>query len=258
MAQCDGEAMTRFDGRVALITGAGRGIGAALAAGLARAGATIAVTDINSALAAASAERITSAGGRAHSYALDVTDAAACARVAAEIQRDLGTVSVLINNAGILIRGPFSADVGATAMAATLAVNVQGMANVTAAVLPHLRTAKGAILNIASIQSFAALRNSVAYAASKGAVAQFTKGLAVELAADGVRVNALAPGIIATDISAATREDPAKLAAFLSRVPMGRFGEPEELVEAALFLCSRAASYVTGVILPVDGGFLAL
>jgi NAD(P)-dependent dehydrogenase (short-subunit alcohol dehydrogenase family) len=135
---------------------------------------------------------------------------------------------------------------------------VQGVANMCDALLTQLRATKGAILNIASIQSFAALRNSVAYATSKGAVAQFTKGMAVELAPDGVRVNALAPGIIATDISAATREDPAKLAAFLTRVPMGRFGEPEELVEASLFLCSPKASYITGAILPIDGGFLAL
>jgi NAD(P)-dependent dehydrogenase (short-subunit alcohol dehydrogenase family) len=160
--------MARFDGRVVLVSGAGRGIGAALAAGFARAGARVAVSDVDGTLAASSAARITADGGHAAAYALDVRDGAACRQVLDAVKRDFGAVSVLVNNAGVLIRGQFGTEGGAAVLASTLAVNVQGLANLTEAALPHLRATagnaahRGAILNIASIQSFASLRNSVA------------------------------------------------------------------------------------------------
>lgn len=136
-------------------------------------------------------------------------------------------------------------------------VNVQGPFNVTMAFIEQLKHTKGCIVNVASTNSFVAPAGNGAYPVSKGALAQFTRALATELAADGVRVNALAPGIIATAMTEVTRADPARLASFLTHVPMRRVGEPEELAGPVVFLCSDAASYITGAILPVDGGYLA-
>jgi NAD(P)-dependent dehydrogenase (short-subunit alcohol dehydrogenase family) len=246
--------VTRLDGQVALVTGAGRGNGAAIAAGLAQAGATTVIADIDEASAKETASRIVASGGRARGVALDVTDAAACDALAAEI----GALSLLVNNAGVLLRGRLAEDKARANWARTLDVNVNGMFNVTMACLPALRAAKGAIVNIASIQSFIAPPGSAAYSVSKGGVAQFTRALAAELAEDGVRVNAIAPGIIATPMSEATRADPARLEHFLRHVPMRRVGAPEELVGPVLFLLSPSASYVTGAILPVDGGYLTV
>jgi NAD(P)-dependent dehydrogenase (short-subunit alcohol dehydrogenase family) len=139
-----------------------------------------------------------------------------------------------------------------------MAVNLQGTFNVTMAFVEQLKHTRGTIVNIASINSFTAPAGSGAYPVSKGAIAQFTRALASELAPEGVRVNALAPGIIATAMSEPTRADPKRLEAFLTHVPMKRVGEPEELVGPVVFLCSDAASYVTGAILPVDGGYLGV
>jgi NAD(P)-dependent dehydrogenase (short-subunit alcohol dehydrogenase family) len=250
--------MARYSGKVVLVTGAGRGIGAALARGFADEGATVIVTDMDQALATASASAIVAAGGNAHAHRLDVTDAASVKTLIADVVGSAGRLDVLVNNAGILIREPFETRETQQVFERTFAVNLHGAVALSDAALPALAASRGAILNVASIQAFASLRNSVAYTTSKAAIAQFTKALAVEVAARGIRVNALAPGIIETDISAATRSDPARLAKFLERVPMGRTGTPDDLIEPALFLCSPGAAYVTGAILAVDGGFLAL
>jgi NAD(P)-dependent dehydrogenase (short-subunit alcohol dehydrogenase family) len=250
--------MTVLSTRVALVTGAGRGNGAAIAIGLAKAGAAVAVTDIDAGLAAETARTIAAAGGKAFAIRLDVTDAVNCKAAVATAHAKLGSVSILVNNAGILIRKGFVTENTADTFARTIDVNIQGAVRMLDACLADLKTTRGAVVNIASIQSFASLRNSVAYSTSKAALAQFTKAAAVELAADGIRVNALAPGIIETDMTTATRADPVMLGKFLMRVPMARCGAPEELVGPVVFLCSEAASYITGAVLPVDGGFLAL
>ena len=170
----------------------------------------------------------------------------------------VGPIRILVNNAGIFLRGNITAPDGRARWDKTMAVNVQGPFNVTTAFVDQLKRTRGSIVNIASINSFTAPAGSGSYPVSKGALAQFTRALAVELAPDGVRVNALAPGIIATAMSEPTRADPKRLEAFLAHVPMKRVGEPEELVGPVVFLCSDAASYVTGAILPVDGGFLGV
>ena len=246
--------MITLAGKLALVTGAGQGIGAALAEGLARAGAHVVATDLDAAAAAATAARIAAAGGQARGLAMDVTCPESCARAAGQA----GPVSILVNNAGILWRGRLGDPGAREAWARTMDVNVNGMFNATMALLPALRATRGTIVNLASIQSFVAPPGSAAYSVSKGAVAQFTRALAAELAEDGIRVNAIAPGIVDTAISAPTRADPARLDRFLQHVPLRRTARPEELIGPVVFLASDAASYVTGAVLPVDGGYLAV
>jgi uncharacterized protein (TIGR02118 family) len=244
-------------GEFALVTGAGRGIGAALARGIARAGARVLVTDMDAAAAEATAGAIVAAGGAAEHAVLDVTDAAACQALARNAAERHGGLSLLVNNAGVTLRRTMDdADV-AEAWRRTWDVNAQGVFNVTHAMLPMISARQGAILNISSVAAVSGRSLNTAYESSKAAVSQMTRGWAVELAPRGVRVNALAPGIVATELSAHTRADPEKTARTLSRVPMGRVAQPEELVAPAVFLLSRAATYVTGAVLPVDGGFLA-
>jgi NAD(P)-dependent dehydrogenase (short-subunit alcohol dehydrogenase family) len=245
-------------GRIALVTGAGRGNGAAIAHGLAQAGAKVIVTDIDCQLAHDSAETIVKAGGDARGFALDVTDEVGCGKLAEDIALLVGPIRILVNNAGIFLRGNFTAADGRERWSRTMAVNVQGTFNVTMAFVEQLKQTHGTIVNVASTNSFVAPAGSGAYPVSKGAIAQFTRGLAAELAPDGVRVNAIAPGIIATAMTEVTRADPKRLESFLAHVPMKRVGQPEELVGPVVFLCSDAASYVTGAVLPVDGGYLAV
>lgn len=242
-----------LEGKLALVTGGGRGNGAAIARGLAAAGGRVIVTDIDAAAAQATAGTL----GEAWPYSLDVTDDEACQKLAAHVGVEIGPLDILVNNAGIFLRGNLAAPDGRARWAETLKVNVQGPFNVTMAFVDQLKRTRGTIVNVASINSFMAPAGSGPYPVSKGALAQFTRALATELAPDGVRVNAIAPGIINTAMTDATRGDPQRLASFLDRVPMKRVGEPEELIGPVVFLCSDAASYVTGAILPVDGGFLA-
>jgi NAD(P)-dependent dehydrogenase (short-subunit alcohol dehydrogenase family) len=245
-------------GRLALVTGAGRGNGAAIARGLAAAGAEVIVTDIDKDAARTIADSIVAEGGKARGFLLDVTDEEGCRTLARDLSLLVGPIRILVNNAGIFLRGNLVADDGRDRWDRTMAVNVQGPFNVTMAFVDQLKLTRGTVVNIASINSYVAQAGSGAYPVSKGALAQFTRALAAELAADGVRVNALAPGIIATAMTEPTRADPRRLEAFLAHVPMKRVGEPEELAGPVVFLCSDAASYVTGAILPVDGGYLGV
>ncbi|MCY1189615.1 Cyclopentanol dehydrogenase [compost metagenome] len=247
----------RLDDAIVLITGGGRGNGASLAHGFAIAGATVIVTDIDMNTASGTAKAICDEGGKAHAFALDICDEAACNNLADLIRREIGSITALINNAGLLFRAPFASEKSPEQWRRTLAVNVTGMFNVTHAFLAHLKETKGSVLNIGSIHSYTSgLASLSSYVTSKGAVLQFTKALASELAADGIRVNGLAPGSFPTAMSQETRQDPGKLEAFLSHVPMGRTGEPHELVGPAVFLTSHLASYITGAMVPVDGGYL--
>jgi NAD(P)-dependent dehydrogenase (short-subunit alcohol dehydrogenase family) len=188
---------------------------------------------------------------------VDVTDPAALRAFADQVRAALGPADILINNAGVIRRTPVDAETYEDDWDAVFAVNVTGARNAARAFLPQLAETRGAIVNLGSIMSAVAGPNISAYAASKGAVAQLTRALAHDLAPQGVRVNALAPGVIATPMTEATRENPEAIGRFLAHTPMGRVGQPEELVGPALFLASDAASYVTGAVLPVDGGYLA-
>ncbi|MGA3311304.1 MAG: SDR family NAD(P)-dependent oxidoreductase [Xanthobacteraceae bacterium] len=252
----------RFDrvleGEIALVTGGGRGNGKAIADGLACAGATVIVTDVDVESAEATANQIVTAGGHARAYGLDVSDSAACATLAGHITADVGHVSVLVNNAGILLYGRVDASGARERWDRTHRVNIDGPYNVTTAFLDSLKQRNGCVVNVGSIQSFVGGTGAAAYIASKGAVVQLTKALAVELARYGIRVNAIAPGIINTAMTVSVQEDKERLDKILAHVPLRRVGRPDELSGAVVFLASRYASYVTGAVIPIDGGYLAL
>jgi NAD(P)-dependent dehydrogenase (short-subunit alcohol dehydrogenase family) len=258
MAFPDTVAPRLLAGRLAFITGAGQGNGRAIALGLAQAGARVIATDMNADTVAETARLVREAGGEAWSFVLDVTSAAACDELAARVQQEIGAVDLLVNNAGIIIRETTASPRAAANWKKTIDVNVNGTFNVTMAFLPAIKSTRGAIINLASIAAYAGQGASLGYSPSKGAIKMFTQSLAQELAPLGVRVNALAPGVIATPMTAATREDPTRLQSFMTRIPMGRVGETEDLVGPVIFLASDMARYVTGITLPVDGGFLAV
>jgi NAD(P)-dependent dehydrogenase (short-subunit alcohol dehydrogenase family) len=244
-------------GRLAFVTGAGQGNGRAIALGLARAGARVVATDVNGDTAAETAALVRAEGGTAWAWALDVTQADDCHALAAAVAVECGAVDLLVNNAGIILREGSSSPDAAANWKRTLDVNLNGCFNVTQAFLAPIKATRGTIVNISSIAAFAGQGGSLGYSPSKAAIRLYTQSLAVELAPAGVRVNALAPGVIATPMTAPTRAAPERLASFMTRIPMGRVGEPEELVGPVLFLSSALSSYVTGATLPVDGGFLA-
>jgi NAD(P)-dependent dehydrogenase (short-subunit alcohol dehydrogenase family) len=247
-------------GHVAVVTGAGSGIGQAIATGFGREGAHVAVLDINAETAAKTAAAIAAAGGKAKAFTLDVTDRGACREAAAKVASEVGAVSILVNNAGINRRNAFAGDPDAVVKdwQDIMAINLNGMFNVTHAFLTPLRASKGRIVNIASIQSFVHVRtpNSPAYTTSKHGVLGFTRALAAELGTHGVRVNAIGPGLIETPLNAQARANsPELVKIFLDHTPLGRAGKPEDIVGPAIFLASDLSAYVTGSIVMADGGY---
>ncbi|MBO9514224.1 MAG: glucose 1-dehydrogenase [Variovorax sp.] len=245
-------------GRLALVTGAASGIGQAIAVAFARAGARVVVTDIDAARCAGTLAEVRAAGATGWAHALDVSDAKACTALAEQVGREAGPVDILVNNAGVLIREGIDSPRAAENLRRTFDVNVFGLFNAVQAWLPALRATRGCILNIASGAAFIAQGNCLGYSPSKGAVKMATQTLALDLAPDGIRVNALAPGVIHTPMTQATRSDPERLQRFMQRIPAGRLGQPHELAGPAVFLVSDLASFVNGVTLPVDGGTLAV
>ena len=245
-----------LEGRLALVTGAGSGIGRAIAVAYAREGARVVLTDLTEDRCADALAQVRAVGAddRAWAFALDVTDADACRALAESVGRDVGPVDVLVNSAGILVREGIDSPRAHDVARQVMDVNLFGTFNAIHAWLPALRATKGCIVNIASGAAFTAQAGCVGYSASKGAVKMLTQSMAADLAADGIRVNAVAPGVIDTPMTEATRNDPERLARFLGRIPAGRVGRPEEIAGPAVFLASAMASYVNGVTLAVDGG----
>lgn len=248
--------MEGIAGAVAVVTGAGQGNGKAIALGLAKAGADVALCDINAETAGSAAAEVEALGVRVHQGAVDVGDADACARFAEEVAARLGKAAILVNNAGVIRRQKIDDEGFLEGWDTLYRVNVEGTRNMLRAFLPQLRATGGRVVNLGSIMSVTAGAGLGAYASSKGAVLQFTRAIAAELAPEGVRVNAIAPGVIATPMTEATRADSEAIGRFLSHTPMGRVGEPDELVGPVLFLASAMSSYVTGALVPVDGGYL--
>lgn len=241
-----------------LVTGAGRGLGAAIAQGFAARGAQVIVADVDGALAAASAQAIIDAGGRAAHVVLDVTDAPAVRVFAAESAARHGNLDILVNNAGISARAPFDDPQTPQVWDRVMSVNLQGTFNVTHAFVEQLKATRGAIVNLCSIVAYGCGISTAGYVVSKGGVRSFTEVLARDLAPHGVRVNAVAPGLMETDMTAGQRAQAHGTDWYMQRAPMARAGRAEEIVGPILFLASDMASYVNGAVLPVDGGYLAV
>jgi NAD(P)-dependent dehydrogenase (short-subunit alcohol dehydrogenase family) len=247
-----------LDGRLALVTGAGSGIGRAIAVAYARAGARVILTDREERACDAALDETRAAGGDAWAIALDVTDADAACALAERMSGDIGDLDILVNNAGLLIREGIDSPRARTNLRQVVEVNLFGTFHVIHAFLPALRRTRGCIVNIASAAAFVAQPGCLGYSASKGGVKMLTQSMAADLAADGIRVNAIAPGLIDTPMTDATRSAPERLEKFLARIPSRRVGMPGEIAQPAVFLASPMASYVNGVTLPVDGGLLAV
>jgi NAD(P)-dependent dehydrogenase (short-subunit alcohol dehydrogenase family) len=243
-----------LQGRRALVTGAGSGIGEGIAHAMSRAGAFVIATDVNGEAATRTAAMI---GADAAAFQLDVTNRPDVDALAHRIQVELGPIDTLVNNAGIIRRGTVDAATTREDWDATLAVNLDGVFNMVTAFLAQLKATRGCIINIGSIQSFVALPNSAAYTASKAAIRGLTQHLATELSPQGIRVNAIGPGLIATPLNERARQNPDYMANFATRIPLGRIGTPDDIAGPAVFLASDLARYVTGITMPVDGGFLA-
>lgn len=234
-------------GKVALVTGAFRGLGAGMAAGLAAAGATVARH--------ASAPR--PAGGTDRVFVADLTDREAANRLVPEVLAAFGRLDILVNNAGI-VRRKTAAEHPDELWDEVIAVNLSSVFRLSRAAGAHMlqRAGGGKIINVASIMSFQGGITIPGYAASKGGVAQLTKALANDWASRGINVNAIAPGYMDTDNIAALLADPVRSRQILERIPAGRWGTPADLAGAVVFLASRASDYVNGHVLVVDGGWM--
>jgi NAD(P)-dependent dehydrogenase (short-subunit alcohol dehydrogenase family) len=245
----------RLEGKVALVTGGSRSIGRAIALGYAREGADVAV---NFERDAAAADEVVSEIGRLGRKALAVqADVAAATQVQSMVQTvvaALGRLDILVNNAGTLSRAPFL-ELSEAAWDRVLDVDLKGVFLVSQAVARHMvGQGGGAIINISSIAAHLPSAGQAHYSAAKAGVAILTRAMALELAAHGIRVNAIEPGMVITDMNRARFSEPATREAVLARMPLGRFGTPEEMVGAAVYLASDEAAFATGGVIRLDGG----
>ncbi len=250
----------QFDltGKSAVVTGGSKGLGQAMAAGLASAGADVLVTSRNAEEAAAAAEQIAADfGHRAIGIRSDVASGDDCAALADKAIAEFGKIDILINNAGINIRGPID-ELTYDEFREVQKINVDGIWLVSRAVVPHMKQAGyGRIINLASTLGMVGLENRTPYATSKGAVVQMTRALGLELASFGITVNAICPGPFLTPMNEPIAEAEQTKKFIVGAVALGRWGRLEEIQGAAIFLASDAASYVTGSLLAVDGGWTA-
>ena len=246
----------RLNGKIALVTGASRGIGRSIALGLAQAGADVALASRTAADLESVAGEVRALGRRALVLPLDVTSLDKIRRMVDSTVSSLGGIDVLVNAAGVPGRKP-TVELTEDDFDRLYDVNIRAVTFCCVAAGPHLLARRGSVINICSLTTTIGLPGRALYGPSKGAVGQLTKALAVEWGPSGVRVNAIAPGWIETDLSRPALRDPEFAERILDRTPLRRIGQPEDIAGAAVFLASNAAAFVSGHILTVDGGYLA-
>jgi NAD(P)-dependent dehydrogenase (short-subunit alcohol dehydrogenase family) len=245
----------RLEGQVAIVTGGSKGIGQAIAQAFAAAGASVVITARGQEAIDETVDAIVGAGGRAIGVSADATDAGAMGDAVARAVSAFGSVDVLVNNAGA---APFMSTIEAIrpeGFEKYFRINFWSAVNGTRAVAPVMMAkGSGAVLNLASVAAFIANPGLSYYGTAKAAIVNLTKTVSREWAAHGIRVNALAPGWIETEMNVGARQSPEFLRTTLASIPLGRWGRPEDVAAAALFLCSPAASWITGSVLVIDGG----
>jgi NAD(P)-dependent dehydrogenase (short-subunit alcohol dehydrogenase family) len=247
--------MMRLSGKTAVVTGGGRGLGSAIATAMATEGAHVLVVDRNSEAAVDIASQIKASGGSASAETLDISDREAVMAFGGRMLEQYGKIDVLVNNAGIAPRIRPNDPDQMQKWDQVISVNLTGQWDITVTLLPMLQHAGASVIFVSSIAGFTAPRSSAAYGATKAAVRSLVQYFARTLGPTGGRANGLAPGRMKSDLMTVTGEAGEK---FLQRVPLGRVGETHEIAGPAVFLASDMSSYVTGVTIPVDGGYLAL
>ena len=248
----------RLDGKIALVTGGARGLGLTMATALAEAGADVAISGRSIGPAEESAKAIaTATGRRARAFAADVTSAADIDRLASGVEGALGPIDILVNNAGVNIRGTVD-QLSESDWDSVIDTNLKGPFLCARAIGPGMvKRGWGRVVNLGSILGAVALGGRAPYASSKAGVINLTKVLALEWAGTGVTANAICPGPFATEMNLPLLNDPVKYQEFVKKIPMGRWGELDELAGAVVFLASPASSFITGASLFVDGGWTA-
>ncbi len=246
----------QLSGKVALVTGASKGLGKAVALALAEAGATLALVARSEELLSEVAAAIRTGGGEAEVFPADVTDESQVAALEKAVTQRFGKVQILVNNAGINLRKPVT-EFTLEEWNRVQAVNVTGPFLLCRAFVPHMRgQGYGRILNMTSMMSHISLPGRSAYSTSKAALLGFTKALALELAPE-ITVNGISPGPCATELNKPLLDNPEITQFFTSRIPLGRWGKPEEIGQLAVFLCSETAGFITGTDILIDGGWCA-
>jgi len=245
-----------LEGKAALVTGGGSGLGRAIAAGLASSGASVAVSGRDIRKLRETVSMITKAGGRACAIEMDILDTDSVNDAVSRAVEEFGHIDILVNSAGVHLKKD-TLEVTDEEWSRVIDTNLTGTFRVSRAVATQMKVQGGGkIINIASLGSFVALKDATAYTSSKAAVVLLTKNMAVELAQNNIQVNAIAPGVFRTDLNSKVLVGE-RLERILSNTPMNRLGVPEELSGTAVYLSSKASDFVTGAVIPVDGGFLA-